>query len=672
MPAIAIFNSATEILQNDVVAMSGIIVSQFGTADISLKNTGLAPLVIESDEIAFNGVDAPAFSLDSQPANTIQPGSESVFRIRYSPSIIGTQSAFITIPNNDPLRNPARFTVQGEGRFPAPSSITANSDSSDSITINWSATTGADYYNVYRSNSSGGVYTSVGTNLTTSYTNTSLSAGATYYYKVSAHSAYGESSQSSFESATTRPAAPAGASAVALSDSSIQITWNGVSGANNYTVYRAVSSDSAYIATGSSSTTSYTDTGLSTNTGYYYKISAHGDGGESAQSAYISTTTQIAVPTGVSATVLSASSIQVMWNAVNGAVSYTVYRSSSSDGVYTSVSISSSTSYTDASLTGGAIYYYKVSATGPNGEGDQSAYISTGTLPITPTGVSATALSASSIQITWNAVSGASSYILYRSDSSDGVYTFLGSSSTALYADTGLNSSTTYYYKVEAINAIGTSDQSAYVSATTQTAPILYPPSELGAFPVSTGIRIFWNAVTDASGYTVYRAASVNGAYTSIATNLTATTYLDSVSGNTVYYYKVATINSDGIAGSQSSYNYSPGPGTLTLVPYNSTYSMYNIYTIATNTEKYYRLYASGNSYMTIRWADAGDGGPDFVPALKGDVIVTACLEDTGEIIFLNHENGYSTYTTFYTGGSNVILQVVARTAGSFGLRYDY
>jgi fibronectin type 3 domain-containing protein len=459
---------------------------------------------------------------------------------------------------------------------------------------------------------------------------------------------------------------------VALSASSIQITWNGMSSANNYTVYRAASSDGAYISAGSSSTASYTDTGLSANTGYYYKISANGDGGESDQSAYASATTQIAVPTGVSAAALSSSSIQIMWNSVSGAVSYTVYRSGSSSGTYTSVSIGSATSYTDTSVSGGAIYYYKVSATGANGAGAQSAYVSAITLPVTPTGVSATALSFSSIQIVWNAVSGAASYALYRSGDSGGAYTFLGSSSTASYTDTSLNSSATYYYKVEAVNTAGTSEQSAYVSATTQAAPVLYPPSEFGAIPVSGGIRLFWNAVPGASGYTVYRAASVNGAYASIATNITGTIYLDSVSGKTVYYYKVATINSDGIAGSQSSYNYSPGPEAIALVPYNSTYNWYYTDTITANAEKYYFIYASGNSYMTIRWADASDGGSDFVPALKGDVVVTACLEDTGEIIFLNHDNGYSTYTNFYTGGSNVILEVIGKTAGSFGLRYDY
>ena len=58
------------------------------------------------------------------------------------------------------------------------------------ITITWTATSGADFYNVYRSSTSGGTYTKVNTsNVTaTTYTNTGIAAGAHWFYKITANS----------------------------------------------------------------------------------------------------------------------------------------------------------------------------------------------------------------------------------------------------------------------------------------------------------------------------------------------------------------------------------------------------------------------------------------------------------------------------------------------------
>jgi len=86
-----------------------------------------------------------------------------------------------------------------------PTEVTAAPASSTSITVSWSAVTGATGYKVYRSSSSSGTYTSVGTPTTNSYTDTGLTSNTTYYYKVSASNSAGESAQSSSVSAKTSP-----------------------------------------------------------------------------------------------------------------------------------------------------------------------------------------------------------------------------------------------------------------------------------------------------------------------------------------------------------------------------------------------------------------------------------------------------------------------------------
>ena len=89
------------------------------------------------------------------------------------------------------------------------------------------------------------------------------------------------------------------------------------------------------------------------------------------------------------------------------------------------------------------------------------------TKPSAPNGVSASVQSSSSIRISWNSVSGASYYKVYRA-SAYGTYSNIGTAYTASYTNTGLSSSTTYYYKVTAVNSCGESAlSSSYDYATT-------------------------------------------------------------------------------------------------------------------------------------------------------------------------------------------------------------
>jgi len=94
-----------------------------------------------------------------------------------------------------------------------------------------------------------------------------------------------------------------------------------------------------------------------------------------------------------------------------------------------------------------------------------------GNAPATPSGLTATAASSSQINLAWTAVSGASSYDVYRSLTSGGTFSRLGSEPTTTstsYQNTGLAASTTYYYKVSALNDYGESAASSETHATTQ------------------------------------------------------------------------------------------------------------------------------------------------------------------------------------------------------------
>jgi len=176
----------------------------------------------------------------------------------------------------------------------APSDLTATAQSSSKIRLTWDAESDADYYYVYRATSYSGSYSKIATIYTTSYTDSSLSSGTTYYYKVKALNDDGSSGYSAIDSATTDDddlSPPEDLNAVAQSSSKIRLTWDAQSQADYYYVYRAKSYSGSYSKIATVYATSYTDTGLAADTTYYYKLKAFNSSGSSDYSSVDSATT---------------------------------------------------------------------------------------------------------------------------------------------------------------------------------------------------------------------------------------------------------------------------------------------------------------------------------------------------------------------------------------------
>jgi hypothetical protein len=171
-------------------------------------------------------------------------------------------------------------------------------------------------------------------------------------------------------------------------------------------------------------------------------------------------------PTSLNASA-SGTSVSLSWNSVSGASSYYVYRSTSASGLYTFINNATGASYTDSGLTAGT-YYYKVAVNVGGQESPQagpvSATVSSGGAPSAPTGLNASA-SGTSVSLTWNSVSGATTYYVYRSTSASGSYTFINNATGASYTDSGLSAGT-WYYKVAAYGNGQESPQAGPMSAT--------------------------------------------------------------------------------------------------------------------------------------------------------------------------------------------------------------
>lgn len=173
-----------------------------------------------------------------------------------------------------------------------PVNLTATAGNAE-VALAWTASSGATSYNVKRATDSGGPYTQIASGTSTSYTDSSVTNGTTYYYVVSALNAGGESANSAAASATPQspnlPAAPANLAATP-GNAQASLTWSASTGATGYNLKRATSSGGPYTQIAMLATTSYVDTGLTNGTTYYYVVSAVNASGEGANSTQVSVT----------------------------------------------------------------------------------------------------------------------------------------------------------------------------------------------------------------------------------------------------------------------------------------------------------------------------------------------------------------------------------------------
>lgn len=430
--------------------------------------------------------------------------------------------------------------------------------------------------------------------------------------------------------------APTGLGATAASPTEIDLSWTASSGATGYRIYRCQGSGCAnFSSDGTSTDVTFSDIGLTPSTIYVYEVQAYNSTGTSspfsasASAQTLADTTPPTVPTNLTASGAS-SQIDLSWSASTDNVEvagYDVERCQGSGcGSFVQISSATGTSYSDPGVSEGVTYEYRVRAF--DEAGNDSGYSNTAgtSLPDTvppsvPAGLSASAASWSTVNLSWEASTdnvGVAGYRVYRNGGQ------IGTSAGTSYSDRTTSPSTGYSYTVSAYDGAGNvSAQSSAASVTTPATPTPSAPSGLSGSPVSnTQINLAWSAASDAggpgiAGYKVFR----NG--TQIGTSA-STSFADTgVSAFNTYSYTVAAYDTYGVSSAQSSaasvstfYQITDSNGNV-LSSASSLYSAASNYVYVPYGLSFYTWTVSGPSGTVVTVQTSPSDPEAFSPACE-------------------------------------------------------
>lgn len=343
--------------------------------------------------------------------------------------------------------------------------------------------------------------------------------------------------------------------ATANAAGSVTLEWSEADDAHMYRLYRFDPEQNKYVAIQSTADTSYTDTDLTPGETYQYKVRCYWTiGGTNYYGTYsdvLEATTLPAKVETITADSCTATTITLSWDEIYGATGYRIYQYNPDSAKFEKLTDVSAdmTSFKVAGLASAKEQQFKVRAYktlgGTNYWGTNSSAFAAVTKPAKVKNTVVETASSTSVDISWDKVSRATGYQIYRLDPETGSYTKLATiknNKTFAYTDTALTSTTEYTYKVRAYL---TYDGSNYyggfgdvTSATTKPAKV----KNLKATTKSSSVKLSWDKQSRGTGYQVYRLNSKTGKYEKIATikDPKTVSYTDkAVKKGTTYSYKV-------------------------------------------------------------------------------------------------------------------------------------
>lgn len=547
--------------------------------------------ITDNNGVVMDGLPATPFRSDPTAAFSVNSGSPS------KTTLLNT--AYSITANADPVgevfdhwsgdtgmlssataRSPTVTMSQKYGSVLANYRITASPSNisglaeNSRVTLQWSPLTAA-HYNLKRGTASGGPYVTIARNLMgpTTYVDLSPTNGTTYYYVVSASNLTGEGPDSGPIPATPIPVVN-DLKAVGVGSQNV-LTWSAFNGVfNSYTVKRGTSSGGPYATIASGlSTLIYTDQDVAGGNNYFYVVCVATSQGESSNSQE-ATATPSFIPAPMMEVDVGAVGYPGYSACANGtwtvagsgrdifgtADSYhAVYTSLAASGTITARVVSQQN--TNASAKAGLMMRGSFDPAYPNvcmevGPGGKSTFQYR-----TAWGQSTTQTMVTGSNQWIRLVRAGTTFTGYTS--ADGLSWVqvgspqtISSMSSSLYVQLAVSSADNTKLGVASFDHV-----SGF--GTFQTSPV---PTGLGAMAGNAQVTLRWNASSGAAGYNVKRAASTNGTYSTIASALNATSFVDDgLSNGTTWFYAVSAVNEAGESANSLQVYATPGSGSTPL-----------------------------------------------------------------------------------------------------------
>ena len=241
-----------------------------------------------------------------------------------------------------------------------------------------------------------------------------MSAGTNYWFDVIATNAAGSSWSTPQNATTVSPPAGPSYTLTAVSGTQINLSWNAVSGATGYQIDWVVNGQWQEITALPAGTTSYAVSNLTPGTSYTFNVGASNSAGFAWGTPAGTAVTTISPPTGPSyaETAPSGTQVNLSWNAVSAATSYQIDWFVNGQWREIAALPAGTTSYTVSGLTPGTSYTFDVGESNSAGFawGTPAGTAVTTISPPAGPSYTATALSRTQVNLSWNAVSGATGY----------------------------------------------------------------------------------------------------------------------------------------------------------------------------------------------------------------------------------------------------------------------
>lgn len=479
---------------------------------------------------SFNVVATLAANTTTYTDNSLAENTKYYYRVKAINN--GGSSAYVTADATTPVSIPS-----------TPTGLAATAVSSSSITLKWNDVSNNETgFEIVRDS-----FVFVVAANTSTYTDTDLVEGTMYSYKVRSKNSAGASNFSSVASATTftpPPTAPSDLIATTVSSKRVDLIWSdNSSNENGFKVER--SNGGGYVLIADIKSNKFSDSTLSAVATYTYRVASYNAGGSSTYSNEASATTLDSAPlspTNLVATALSSSRIKLSW--VDASSNETGFEIERNDSLVAIVP-TNNTSFIDTALSASTNYSYRIRSVNSIG---YSSYVQASgtTLPLPPDAPSlltATAVSSSQIDLTWTG--NAPSFIVERLNG--GSFTTIATISTSVYSDKTLAENTSYFYRVKASNAGGSSPESNETSATTLIAPPASPTSFAATSSSPTQVSLTWNDVSqNEDGFILERSTSSSSGFVlidSLAAN-TKSFADNNLTASTQYFYRIKSFNS--------------------------------------------------------------------------------------------------------------------------------